>query len=177
MLNKETLDSASGLTKSFYLLLLAVSGNFVAETLGCSTRKLLNENMYVKQFLILFLTYFTIGFVNEDDNPFVNMKYASLIWVLFLIFTKMSLSFTIFVFSMLSIMYIIQTFINYYKKEEINKKIVEKLEGIVSALLYIIPGTIGVGFSLYAKKQYTDHSDSWSTLKFLLGTVNCDSIK
>ena len=34
-----------GLIKGIFLLILAVSGNFVAETLGCKSQKLLTENI------------------------------------------------------------------------------------------------------------------------------------
>ena len=47
-----------GLTDGFFLLFLAVSGNFIAETLGCETQFLFSNNLIFKQiivFLVLFL--------------------------------------------------------------------------------------------------------------------------
>ncbi len=44
--------SDSDTIKGIFLLILGVSGNFVAETLGCKTQKLLSENMFAKHFII-----------------------------------------------------------------------------------------------------------------------------
>ena len=49
--------------KGIFLLALGVSGNFVAETLGCQTQKLLTESMLAKQSVILMMIYFAIDFV------------------------------------------------------------------------------------------------------------------
>ena len=53
--------------KGIFLLVLAVAGNFVAETLGCKTQKLLSENMYAKHLVILLILYFAIGFTSSDE--------------------------------------------------------------------------------------------------------------
>ena len=60
--------------KATLLLVLSVSGNFLAETLGCQSQKVLG-NMVVKHVLILFMIYFTIDFTQRDQdiiNPFIN---------------------------------------------------------------------------------------------------------
>ena len=41
--------------KGIFLLILAVVSNFIAETMGCKTQKLLNNNMIAKHFVILFI--------------------------------------------------------------------------------------------------------------------------
>ena len=47
-------DSVETILKATLLLVLSVSGNFLAETLGCQSQKILN-NMFVKHLLILFM--------------------------------------------------------------------------------------------------------------------------
>ena len=71
--------------KGIFLLVLAVAGNFVAETLGCKTQKLLSENMYAKHMVILLILYFAIGFTGGDipQHPSVVLKMALGIYVLF----------------------------------------------------------------------------------------------
>mgnify|MGYP003332446493 CR=1 FL=1 len=44
------------LTTGLFLLFLAVGGNYMGETLGCQTQKILTENMYVKQLFIILQT-------------------------------------------------------------------------------------------------------------------------
>ena len=41
-------------TTGLFLLVLSVSGNFIAETLSCRTRSLLTHSMIAKNILILF---------------------------------------------------------------------------------------------------------------------------
>ena len=45
--------------KSIFLMLLAICGGYVAQTLGCKTQKILTENMYVKHIVVFSLIYFT----------------------------------------------------------------------------------------------------------------------
>ena len=45
-------------TAGLFLLILSVSGNYIAETLSCSTRYILTHNMLAKQIMILFMIYF-----------------------------------------------------------------------------------------------------------------------
>ena len=53
------IENINDIIKSIFLLLLAISGGYVAQTLGCKTQKLLTENMYVKHIVILLVIYFT----------------------------------------------------------------------------------------------------------------------
>ena len=52
-----------GLTEAFFLLFLAVAGNFIAETLGCETQYYLSHNIYLKQLVLLLMIYFTYHLV------------------------------------------------------------------------------------------------------------------
>ena len=48
--------------KGIFLLILAVAGNFVAETLGCKTQQLLSNNMLSKHIVIILILYFAVDF-------------------------------------------------------------------------------------------------------------------
>ena len=166
--------------KGVFLLILAIAGNFIAETLGCKSQKLLSENMYAKHFISLFILYFAIGFVNSDkpEYPTDVMKYALIIYVFFLLFTKMSISFTLIVFSMLALTYIISTYIDYYKKvKPKEKERIAYLENVQKMLYTLITGLILLGFGLYFRKQYKDHYKTWSTSKFIFGVNKCKSMQ
>ena len=99
-----------------FLLLLAVSGNFIAETLGCKVQKLLTNNMYAKNIIIILITYFSLGLSNGDDaiSPLEN---ALLIWSAFIIFNKMNLTFTLVAFCLLTIKLVLFNYIEYYNKK------------------------------------------------------------
>ena len=168
------------ITRGIFLLVLAICGNFVAETLGCKTQKLLSENMYAKHFISIFILYFSVGFVNSDNplHPNDVMKYALIIYTLFILFTKMDITFTLIVFSLLSATYVISTYIHYYKKTTPkNNELIEKLEYIQKASYTLIIGLIFIGFAIYFKKQHRDYNKTWSTSKFLFGVNKCKSMQ
>ena len=54
-----------GLTDGFFLLFLAVSGNFIAETLGCETQFLFSNNLIVKQIIVFLILFFTINLTSK----------------------------------------------------------------------------------------------------------------
>lgn len=169
------------INKGLFLLFLAVGGNYVAQTFSCKTQKLLLENMYAKQLIVLFIIYFAIGFVDESNtSPFQKVLLALLIWILFLMFTKMNLVFTIISFSLFSFAYFIQTWIMYYKNMKDDKKYGEEisnLEHIFRNLVMITIFIIIIGFIMYYTEQYNDKQKDFSLLKFIFGTVKCDSLK
>ena len=165
--------------KGIFLLILAVSGNFVAETLGCKTQKLLSENMYAKHSIILLILYFTIGFTTsgKPSHPSEILLMSLNIYVLFLMFTKMDLRFTLMVFSMLCVAYINYTYITYYTTNNSEYKIeIEKHLEIQKMLYGFIILTILIGFVLYYRKQYKEYYKTWSTISFLFGVNKCKSL-
>ena len=106
-----------------FLLVLAVCGNFVAETLGCKTQKLLSENIFAKHVIVIMIIFFSINLTgNSDIHPNINMAKSLFVWFLFLIFTKMSLNFTVIVFTLVMVVYILDTYIDYYQKKNKDTK-------------------------------------------------------
>lgn len=164
--------------KGIFLLVLGVSGNFVAETLGCKTQKLLTENMIAKQFVIFMMIYFAIDFgSSSSQSPIQNIGISSIIFILFIMFTKMNIPFTIAAFLLLITVYILNNYIDYFKNKKKHYKLRKELASIKNKLYYVIIIIIFVGFSLYFYKQYQVHNNNWETIKFLFGTNVCDSMK
>lgn len=160
-----------------FLLLLAVSGNFIAETLGCNVQKLLTNNIYAKNIIIILITYFSLGLSNGDEliSPTENFKNALLVWGAFIVFNKMNLTFTLVAFGLLTIKLLLYNYIEYYdKKGKTNRS--EELKVYYNHLLRFNIGVIIVGFVLYFMKQHKDYSKNFNILKFLLGTIKCKSM-
>jgi hypothetical protein len=161
--------------KGVFLLVLAVCGNFVAETLGCKTQKLLSENIFAKHVIVIMIIFFSINLTgNSDIHPNINMAKSLFVWFLFLIFTKMSLNFTVIVFTLIMVVYILDTYIDYYQKKNKDTKL---LSSIQNNIYYLIISLIVVGFILYFNKQYKDYKDNWDTVTFLFGKTICESRK
>jgi len=160
-----------------FLLILAVSGNFIAETLSCKTRSLLSSNMYAKNLTILLIIYFSLGLTsNKKVIPTEHYKNTFIIWILFLIFNKMNIQFTIFTFILLFLMLLCKNWIDYYNAndKENEKDNIIKLHNISKYLMLIASISIIIGFSLYYKKQYSDHKN-FNFITFLFGKVSCNS--
>jgi len=171
--------------KGLFLLVLAISGNFIAETLNCKTQKLLSENMYAKHLISLFILFFSITLFNGEEPLKIFIKTIS-IYILFLLFTRMNLMFTIIVFILLTIYYISGLYLEYYIKEsekesekESDKYLekIKKLHKTKELITKMILVFILTGFTLYFQKQYNDHHKNWSTTKFIFGVRNCNSMK
>lgn len=172
------ITESDAIIKGIFLLILAISGNFIAETLGCKTQKLLKENMVVKHIVIFLIIYFVLGFTSDEKlHPLDIGKNALFIWILFVLFTRMSLFFTIIVFILITFRYIISLTIEYYKEKEENSEFIESLKLMGDNMVYVIVVLILVGFILYTRKQYSEYYKDWSTYKFVFGVNKCKSIK
>ncbi len=162
-------------TKGLFLLILTISGNFMGETLGCKTRKLLTENIYAKYLVTLFVIFFAVDFTDDKNlSPLDNFISAFKIFIMFIIFTRMSLPFTIVAFLGIVSLYVINQYIDYYESDkEKNKEIIYKLNKMNNILLYVLIFIIIIGFLLYANKQYREHKKEFSILKFIFGVLKC----
>jgi hypothetical protein len=163
-----------------FLLILAVCGNFVAETLSCQLQKLLSTNMLAKNLIIIMIIYFSLGFTNPSNNvnPLTVILHSLMIWFFFIIFNKMAIEFTLVAFSGLFSILLCKNFADYYHKQdkEKNKKFVELLLSTSDALFGIVCLIILIGFILYFSKQYHDYSKDFSYITFLFGKNVCASL-
>jgi VanZ family protein len=176
--NNKKEDENENIMNGILLLVLAISGNFIAETMGCQLRKELSENMYAKHAVILFIIFFSLGFASNDNiNPLILFRDSLIIWVLFVLFTKMSLRFNSLVFIFIAVYHVIYTYIKYYKSKypEKYKDRIKTLNNILNYILYLLIIIIIVGFILYFNKQYQEYKKNWSTSKFLFGSLKCKS--
>jgi len=160
-----------------FLLILTVSGGFVAETLGCSTRKLLSENQLVKQAILLFLIYFTINLTsgNDREDPINKIKSAIFVWIFFIIFTKMNIYFTGLVFFLLTVIYILNNYKKHYenvKESKESKELIKNLEKYIDKLEILMFLFLIIGFITYFLKQKKDQKQ-FNYLYFLFGRRKC----
>lgn len=172
------------LLKSVLLLVLAVSGNFVGNTLGCKTQYHMTNNMYVKHALLIFITFFTLNYTaSENEYPLQQIIRAFMIWFCYLLFTKQSILFTGISASFLVLTYIIDTFATYYKKksEEENKndnlKISDKLDNLKNYSFNLGIITILAGFILYMRDKQIEYKNDFDIFTFVFGKTTCKSLQ
>jgi hypothetical protein len=169
------------INKGLLVIILFVSGKYVTtKILSCRIQELLNGNVYVQYILLFIIIYFTIDFTTDDGiivSPLENIKITCLVWVLFIMFAKMNLYFTIFTFLLFLITYYIQNQIVYYRKINDKNEYKESIVSLISVerkLVLFIIFTIILGFALYFFKEYKDKKKEWSFIKFIFGTLHCD---
>ena len=71
------------------LALIAVSSNFVGNTLNCDVQNIFNKNMYLKHLIILYIIFFTVD-TNEKLED--SVKNTFIIWLYYLALTKQNLN-------------------------------------------------------------------------------------
>ena len=73
----------------FLLLLLAISGNFLAGTFGCHLKDKLESNALYKNILVFLLIYFTIYFAEHiPENPSISLLKTIGVYLFYLLFVK-----------------------------------------------------------------------------------------
>jgi hypothetical protein len=177
------------LLKSVLLLTLAVSGNFVGNTLGCKSQYHMTNNMYVKHVLLLFIIYFTLNFSSDNSqNPTELFKNAFIIWICYLLFTKQNITFTAISIGLIIATYILDSYVSYYDGIFVNPSIEqeEKLKSLEIKDKYVMYRdytfnasifTILLGFGLYFKEKYLEYAEEFDILTFLFGKVECYSLR
>ena len=104
-------------------------------------------------------------------HPLTELKMTILLWVAFIIFTKMGKVNTIIVFTCLCLHYLVSNFYKYYKDNNINdyNNIIEILDK--SLVIIIFVSTI-IGFISYVIKEKREHK-RFSWYKFFIGVDHC----
>lgn len=176
-------SSNSSMVKSIFLLVLAVSGNFVGETLSCKTQYHMSNNMVIKHMVILMLIYFTLNFTSTDTpHPLEVAKKTAMIWVVFVMFTKMPVSYTLAGFLVLITFFVLTNLVDY--EESVQQETTESEQNKVALyqrgqqlLFFIFLGVLVSGFTTYMMEKRAEYGDRFSMNKFLLGVQQCDSLR
>lgn len=188
MFDQNIVKYSPKLLKSVLLLVLAVSGNFVGNTLGCQTQYHMTNNMYVKHLVLFFIIYFTLNFTSDEkENPIEMFKNAMMIWVCFLLFTKQNITFTVITALLFVGTYILDNFIEYNRKviedtksEKEKLKLIENNEKLSKTRYWAFRGGLGAlvaGFLVYMKGKKDEYGDDFNFGKFIFGKVTCKSLE
>lgn len=182
--------------KSLFLLFLVMSGGFIGDIFNCPLKNILTNNIYIKHIIFIALIYFTIDFTDDDNvHPYKNLKLSFELWIFYIMIIRMNIFFSITVFILLFLLYVIDEYYEYIVQEELKihiekiddkeKKIEEEghlkilqekhnyLKKYNVILEYIIIFTVLIGFILYFIKQYKDKKSKFSYSKFILGDLTC----
>jgi len=133
--------------------------------------------MLVKQVIILSIIYFAIDFTTEHSPPIDILANTLIIWVAFLMFTKINETFTALCFLLLLIGYIMASQRNYLKQnKKKNQKQINKYTLYIEWIITLFTILLIVGFALYFIKQRKEHKKNWNVFKFIFGVHECGKL-
>lgn len=169
-----------------FLLLLALMTNFIPQTLNCSVREIMENNMIVKQFVIFFLIYFSLAYRSGSfDNPIRHLKHSLQIQFLFLAVTHQKPFWFFYGLFILGIGYILQHYIEYQRKTyglNINElgtngsSKVGDIFWVLDKLKYVAIASLVIGnidFLMYSINRHSSIKD-FSIFEYIFGTSVCD---
>jgi len=182
-----TLNDINNLPKGLLLIFLAISGNFLAQTLGCRFQELMNNNMLAKYIFILFIIYFTVNYTSTSGtSPTKLLLLTILVWFFFILLARTNIYFTIIIFILLITLYTINNYIDYYKNlieketdENIKAKYNKLINNLQKAYLGIEISTVSllvIGFIVYFIQKYIEYKGKPEGFKFstfIFGKVAC----
>ena len=162
--------------KAMLLLILSVSGNFLAETLGCQTQHILKK-MYIKHILLFSMIYFTINFTkrhNENIHPNLIIGKSLIVWVLFHLYSHLDIIPSILSILLIMIIYYLSNYRDYlHNKKEKDTHLDDKLKFYQKILMGALLTTIIVGFLIYLIEKKIEYKSKFDIKKFLFGVKKC----
>ena len=175
----------SQLLQGIFLIMLTIVGTTVENTFSCQTLRLLHNNSFAKQIVILCLIYFTIDFTDDkNSHPIDTLQSTLLIWICYIIVSKQTLHFTISIFTILVMLYISHNYKDYLDdqlKKNTNKKEIQQQSKLVNKMIeplkYLLITVASIGFIYYFMKESREHKKNFSYRKFLFGANKCDHDK
>ena len=158
-------------------------GSFSFKLLGCPLQKLLSDNIFARHLTYLAVVLFTSTFLEDGKkNPTYHFIYALIIYFFIVIFTKMTVFFTILVFILLILLYIINMYTKYFKylsisdETENKEKYIEYINKLYKSndlIVILILTTTAIGAIKFGISKKYQYKNKFSIIKFLFGVKKC----
>lgn len=175
-----------------FLIYAIITSGYISETLSCQMRNFLKTSSYARHILAVIMLFAFIMFeggwdLDKDEQDKADTNWATgntihtlmisvIIYGIFLISSKSKLIPNIIFFSLLFIIYCVNTYRAYLfdrKRitENTNRKVLyfEKIMSIIAIIVLIY------GFIEYIIYQRTEYANNFSWMKFILGSRKCSS--
>jgi len=177
-----TLDKIIIYISYTFLIFTIITSSGSIVLLSCKMQEFIKNNFYFKNiinFLMIFAIVMTEGLNNDtfskNTNPFNAILITILIYITFIIFSKMKLEYSICVFSILFILYFITSYKNNLKLNNILSINIENYINNFTFVLFILLIIISIiGFIKYYIYKKNKHKDKFNFIKFLFGINECN---
>lgn len=154
---------------SIYLwILFGMFGDFI----GCSMKKKIKENIFVKHVLFIFSIFLLFTVISDTTDPVYKIYLQTiLLYGIYLLLSKIPFAYSIIVIFLLFIDQSINAHISNITNNN-NDVNIDIYNNIRKIILYIFYSVIAVGFITYTAKQYIEFGSEFSFYK-LFFTFTC----
>lgn len=176
-----------------FVAFLIAAGGYVTQIFSCSTQRYLDTNIYGKHLIGIGLIFifimleggFNFNAVERDMYPVDwsngncsdSMIYAFIIYFIFLLSSKMRLSWNTAFFVVLFILYVTNTQRLYmYNRKQINAETNDRILMVEKVLLYSLPVLLFVGLGDYYFYKQNMLGSKFSLYLFFLGNPTCKGL-
>ena len=171
------------LTSSIFLIYLSLSTGFLTSLLGCQIYNFTNNNIYFRHFILILFIYFAFDITSKFNNflhPLITFILSLCIYVLFILFSKMTLFYTILVLFLIVIIAVINKFKRYYNNtlSDNEKKLqnsIITLNEVENLIILLILSTILIGSVKYYFFKKKEYGKSFNYITFFFGNIKCKS--
>jgi len=171
----EEYQNFSDSIRAVFLLFIAITANFLGNTLNCSLQFDLTTTPILRNLFLYIIIVFTIDFTSKKSMSVDEIMSKSLIIYIFYIMLSKQDYLTIYIIIILLIgSYLCYIHTNYLKQ---NGKESNFFNDLSSFLIFGIGTVTVIGFIMYFNRQYQDHKDNFDIVKFIFGTNQCDKLK
>tara|TARA_E500000178_G_C16928143_1_gene710401 strand:- start:452 stop:1027 length:576 start_codon:yes stop_codon:yes gene_type:complete len=166
---------------SIFLLIIIQCGGYISQLFTCKLQHILTINMFTKHLVLLLLIFSALMITDKKYKtpPGIHAIYTGIIYIIFLLFIKMNLYFTLTTIFILLLIFILHHYNEYYKNIDPKKykKTIKNLETINYTLTIFIIIIILIGFYLYFIEKTEEYKGKWSSFKYIFGVNKCKSLK
>jgi len=173
----------SKIITSIFIFYLLVFCNYTKELIGCKLQYHLSTNIYAKHLIGFLLLYFLIIVVDSDniENTYLyNVGLAFIVYILFIITTRIPYYLIIPILILLIALYIINNIKRKEQEKNANlpespyeKNEVDKYFYMELSLIFIIGLLMSIGFIYYGFEKYCEYGKKFSILTFIVGNTTC----
>lgn len=175
-----------------FLIFTVVASGYLHDILSCQLREFLQNSIYARHVLGIIMIFVFImleggwSFSEEEEedtswlsgNTIHSFGYALILYIIFIVSAKSKLIPNIIFFSLLFILYFVNTYRIYMlKKEGITEEVSENILFIEHILIGFVVITLIYSFYEYLIDKLVTKGTRFSWHKFLLGTGKCKGLK
>ena len=175
-----------------FVAFLIIAGGYATQIFSCSTQRYLSNDIYGKHIIGFGLIFMFImleggwNFDNEDrdkypvdwsnGNCFDSFIFAGILYIIFLLSSKMRISWNVAFFSLLFILYVTNTQrLYHFNRKQLNADTNKNILEAEKIILYSLPIVLMIGVIDYYFYKKNQLGNKFQYYLFILGNAKCRS--